>query len=143
MEVQVLSRAQIRFNKPFSILCVAMHIPRVLLIEGSDSVRKVVEILVDESGWKINSVRSFGEAQEILRTEKFDAVLATERIGMGLGTALLAHVKVNHPGTKRWLLSYGATMPIKNPVVEEVFYTDTDGGFMTNLQRALRKLGDP
>ena len=48
---------------------------RILLVEDDDSIRELIEEMLNDEGYELTAVRNGLEAKELLKTRKFDLII--------------------------------------------------------------------
>jgi DNA-binding NtrC family response regulator len=87
-----------------------MRIDRVLIVDDDDELRRMLVEYLTMQGYSALGTRSIQQAQEALRTDTFDLVLADLRLQDGSGLDFLRQVKQLAPKAYAILMTGYATM---------------------------------
>ncbi len=87
-----------------------MRIDRILIVDDDDGLRRMLVDYLTTAGYTALGTRSIHQAQEALRTDPFDLVLADLRLEDGSGLDLLRSLKTLSPRSYGVLMTGYATM---------------------------------
>jgi len=87
-----------------------MRIDRILIVDDDDELRRMLVDYLTSQGYTALGMRSVLQAQEAMRTDSFDLVLADLRLQDGSGLDFLRQVKQIAPKTYCILMTGYATM---------------------------------
>jgi diguanylate cyclase (GGDEF)-like protein len=82
----------------------------VLIVDDELSIRRYLEVSLEESGYDLTVVASTAEANAILEERTFDIMLVDKNLGDGNGIELARQVGKMHPRTKTLLMTADADL---------------------------------
>ncbi len=87
-----------------------MRIDRILIVDDDDALRRMLVDFLTSEGYTALGMRSIQQAEEALRTDTFDLVIADLRLENGSGLDLLKQLKQLAPRSYGILMTGYATM---------------------------------
>jgi DNA-binding NtrC family response regulator len=83
---------------------------RILVVDDEDSLRRVLQVQLEQSGYSVDTAADAQQALSVLQEAHYDLVITDMRMPGASGLDLLKQIQVDHPGVPVIMLTAFATI---------------------------------